>query len=1035
MNGLIRCLILIATLGVAGPARGDGFAKWALMTSPDVQATGLGDLLTAEVTRGTGLVWLERDAVAAIAKELELAQLAGAGGGAARLQLGRSLGADALLLVTGLPDADPPSVRVVMAECRSGARLDAREYPSSVPPKQLCELIARRVVELRARFPRGVERVVGLAPFRSRNLLHDYDALQTRYADLLAQTLSREPGLAVLAVDEALAISRENAAQGTEITRLVPLLVEGEFRMTGDVGGATGTVAEVNVRLTGETGTQDVASGPKPLAAVPGWLVSELATRVLAGSGDAQGVSVEAQAAALVGQAEAFAQIGDYDHATALRESAILLLGDAPEQRLRAMEDYHRILQERLQLPEAEYRCDSARLRAAAARRANAYVAGLEHYDYLIRHALIDAGRAIKLAERWTTCDLIHGMPYDVMKDSNGDYWRLGQEELERAEAAEESFMTQTYPLVRALPGGDASLPEPRRLSFLNQWAPPLLRAAQRRIDRTYCTKNDLAFFLRVVTQLVPDGLEVRNQWLPDPPPEVKDLRGPDAASPDDYSAFLSALAASTNRMVSIQGRYALFYGKWLGMRDKPDALARLLPEMERLHADFQDYCREASARGGDGGSHMLSRVGDLVGYVRREAARPTLAAVAQQPPPDRPTPARPPPKDDTGALRLTPLTNFTVRLPEGEPTRLNDETPFSFVRAWLRCGDGLDVLWGDGKVCFLTGDRELLAVVPECKVGVGGVTWDGAHVWIGLRDEGILKLDTAGRRVGLVGREQGLPPSNRGLMVHALGPGRLVAIGSFGDDERAWCARVDWTGPGAARVSVFHEATHMPRNDENETKTAFDAQLVFSPHWLHAYRAKGDKADPFLLVGRYAPSHAGRRYPLQLNLRTFEVSVMDCDLEAADFHDDASYFSRDGLILEGGDFSTSLRIPARLRGAGEAGWRKLPVVNPAPVNPRTDWLNSPDQVTRVGGSGYNRTIALADDGWIYVPGMWWYRIDPRTWTGQRLTSHWLPAPLRGDWRLWNSARFGLVGQTGGRFYQVRIDESAIPASGSAMDL
>ena len=29
------------------------------------------------------------------------------------------------------------------------------------------------------------------------------------------------------------------------------------------------------------------------------------------------------------------------------------------------------------------------------------------------------------------------------------------------------------------------------------------------------------------------------------------------------------------------------------------------------------------------------------------------------------------------------------------------------------------------------------------------------------------------------------------------------------------------------------------------------------------------------------------------------------------------------------------------------------------------------------------------------------YRVDPKTWTGQRLTSHRLPEPLRGDWRLW----------------------------------
>jgi|GEM_PF-4328052 len=1003
-----------------GIARNEGFGCWALLTSRDVQETGLSDLLSAELTRGTNIVWLERDALTTVVKELEFSQLTGANGALGRLALGRQLGADALLLAVGIPDANPPVIRVVMADCHSGARLDAREYPASASAKSLCKLIVRQFGDMHARFPHGVERVVGLAPFRSRNLLYDYDALQARYAELLTQTLSREPGLAVLAVEEARAIGVEKAVQGSDIVRMVPLIVEGEFRMTREAAG-TGTVAEVSVRLTSASGVQNILSGPKPLSAVPGWLITELAAKVLARSGVLQGVTAKAQAVALTGQADAFDQLGDYARAAALRESAILLLGDACEQRLRVLDDYHHLIQEGLGLPSEEYRPDSARLHAAATRRVETYVVGLEHLEYLIRHALMGAEQAINLVSRWTTDNFTYGLPSMVTRH-NGAPWRVGKAELSLAEEAEERFMTQTYLLVRTLPGGEFDQPEgPQRMRFLNKWVLPLWKSALTRKQRSfYSTKEDLDFFLRVVTQLVPDGLDVRNQALPELQPR-QDLWGPDAASPEEFKAFLGALASSTNRMLSIQGRYALYYEKWLEHSKNPEALARLRPDVERLYADFKAYCKESISRNSNGSSYMLDRARDLL----RNVSPPTPAPNYQPPP----KPVRPNMETDTGALRITPLTNLTIQLRSGKFDRWFDKTSFPFIREWVRCDDGLDVLWGEQTVLFLGTDRVLDTVIWESNTSVGDVVWDGAHVWVAMPSKGILKFDTAGRQVGAVGREQGLPPSDGGLMLHPLGPDRLVAVGSFGSG-RAWCARVEWTNSPTSQVSVFHEATRILRRDEN----VIDAQQVFSPHWLHAYHAKGDKADPVLLVGRAAHSLAGLYYPLKINLRTFEVSVFDCELTDAGSHDDGDYFSRDGFLLEGWQYKTLLRIPASLRSQDEAGWRSIPLSNPAPVNMSTGWLDSPEKVTQVGGQGSCNSIVLADDGWVYVPGKWWYRIDPRTWTGQRLTSYQLPLPFFYEWRLWNT-RFGLVGQCCNRLYQIRIDETAIPAAGSVMDL
>jgi hypothetical protein len=1000
-------------------ARQAGFGTWALLTSRDVQDTGLSDLLTAELTRGTNTVWLERDALKKVIQEQELSQLSGANGTAERLALGQLLSADALLIVAGFSEGATPVVRMVMVDCHSGARLDVKEYPASASAKDKCKWIAHQFETLHARFPNGVERIVALPPFRSRNLVYDYDGLQTRYADLLAQTLAREPGLAVLALEEVRAIAAEKNMKGERHASVPPLFVEGEFRMTREAKG-TGVVAEVTVRITSATSSKKIESGSKPLSQIPGWLITDVATKVLSKSGDSQGVTVEKQVGALVGQADAFERLGDYAHAAPLRESAIMLSGDTCEQRLRVLENYHHLLQESLGLPPEEFRPDSKRLHAAAMQRVEIYQVGLDHLEYLIRNALINADQAITLASRWTTDNFSYGLPGMVLQHK-GCRWKVGQEELAEAETAEERFMTQTYLQVRTLRGGEADQPERRRLDFLNRWVLPLWKAAQTRKQRSfYSTKEDLDFFQRVVTQLVPDGLEVRNQALPELQPR-KDLRGPDAATPEEFAAFWEALASSTNRMVSIQGRYALYNEKFLALRKDPAALAQLRPDVERLYADFKAYGKEAALRNGDAGTFMLIRVRDLLTNVSPTTSGPSYHYPAPS--------VRTNKETYTGALRISPMTNLTVQLRQGKLDSWFDKKSFSYIREWVSCSNRLDVLWGERTVLFLGTGHTLDAVIWESATPISDVVWDGAHVWVAMPSKGLLKFDTAGRQVGAVGVEQGLPPSEVGLKLHPLGADRLVAIGSFGPDRRAWCARVEWKEQAASQISVFHEATIVPRRDEE----ILDARQVFSPYWLHAYQAKGDKADPFLLVGRAANSTGGQCYPLKINLRTFEVSVFDCKLAYARAVDDKAYFSRDGLLLEGWQ-RARLHIPASVRSQGDPSSRPVPLSNPAPVNKKTGHLDSVEKVTQVGGEESNSSVVLANDGWVYVPGRWWYRIDPRTWTGQRLTSYTLPSRFSGDWSLWNSTRFGLVGQCNNRLYQISIDEKAIPEAGSVMD-
>ena len=76
----------------------EGLKRWAILASPEVRQGGLGDLLTAEATRLPGLELVERAELDRILGELTLASLGAADGPERRLQAGRLLRADALVL-------------------------------------------------------------------------------------------------------------------------------------------------------------------------------------------------------------------------------------------------------------------------------------------------------------------------------------------------------------------------------------------------------------------------------------------------------------------------------------------------------------------------------------------------------------------------------------------------------------------------------------------------------------------------------------------------------------------------------------------------------------------------------------------------------------------------------------------------------------------------------------------------------------------------------------------------------------------------
>lgn len=110
-----------------------------------------------------------------------------------------------------------------------------------------------------------------------------------------------------------------------------------------------------------------------------------------------------------------------------------------------------------------------------------------------------------------------------------------------------------------------------------------------------------------------------------------------------------------------------------------------------------------------------------------------------------------------------------------------------------IRCGDSLDVMWSGGAVLFM----KEKGLFEEILVGGGGsepkpyfddLVWDGQYIWVATRSRGIWLLDTSGRIVVKIGSESGLPPSEKGLRLCPIEPGRILAVGSFGPHKRGWC-------------------------------------------------------------------------------------------------------------------------------------------------------------------------------------------------------------------------------------------------------
>lgn len=326
---MLKCgTLLVATIMVLGGFVRAEEVRLAVMGPPGADLGGLVPL--AEVALGTleGVTLVDREAIAPVLKEQELQAAFGAASGAERVQLGRILKADVLVLLRDR--AEPkPHVEVLISETRQGIRLLTAPLPAAVDAKQNVAIV-RELAE-RAIAKRDFSTLVAVPPLVNNSLTRDLDHYQNAYARLIEESVAGRDNVAVIELAEATAIAGElTLAGGEKITRKLPYYLEGEFRGEGHA-----EKCRVSFTLRLMRGSEQLAerSGSDLEPQKVGTALCSAAGAMLDESigGSSNAFDIKAETKRLEQRIEAHLAIGNWNEAIALAEASLLIDPEQPK--------------------------------------------------------------------------------------------------------------------------------------------------------------------------------------------------------------------------------------------------------------------------------------------------------------------------------------------------------------------------------------------------------------------------------------------------------------------------------------------------------------------------------------------------------------------------------------------------------------------------------------------------------------------------------------------------------------------------------
>ncbi len=908
---LMRALACFAAVslcfdaGAAEPSSNDaafGIARWAIVSSKAVKESGLADLVFVEAGKLEGIELVERDRADAIQEEAVLVLANETDVVEQRLELGRKLTADALVLLTmAEPEKqNQPGVavgkclKIVITDCRYGARLARRIVPANGPTDKLAQDVAACISETQKKYANGIERIVGVAPFVSRNIEHSFDYLQRGVAYLLESALSGLPGVAVLETEEAAEIATENLlVEETARQRIVPLFISGEFRVDARSPGNETIAGTVHLKR-GSGQEETVQAKSMPLSSAAAWVNNILAARVidLLGVSGAKPLSAEEQFDLLVREADSFAWLGEWKNAANLRDAALLLKPDDTKQAVKLVGE---------------------------SARAEQRIRGQDVLERLVRTKAINFITAVRL------CHVLGG------RDPNGQY------------------LLDIGRFVQALPAGNG-------LTDVTGYARPQQSADEEWVDvieeatvapfreKWPEKKQDLDIAARLLTELLPhdcpwlDTLEgfLLSAWERRPNASEEREGKVSAESPNagstasirsneashaDWIAFQERLKASDNGMVRLAGRAGLvsctmpkvgqFYYSDQARNEAIDRMRKTSSEIRSILAEAQVL--QDKWRAGGPGRDMTGcgfflafdlkmiedELRDLEAASQHQSAPQTVltqdlsrAAITV---PKASAPAANTSEEGIrcGKLLIRPL-SLTVRTVDGKTVpfdldylkgrgRGDIHTMADVSLSIVACTTNLDVWWCPKVASLLRTDGALqeVAFLPREGGTFRDVAYDGRFIWIAY-PETINVLDSSGRTQFVISRSDGLPPSQVTL-IHRLRPGKTLIVGSL--DDRGWIAVADCTGEKPI-VSVIHEATRDRPTNTQSLDYEMDSCAMFNPAWTADFDEVPGGDTRLVLIGKTRRWGSSSR-PLMVDTVSSNVWVLGYGLTQAGMYEE----------------------------------------------------------------------------------------------------------------------------------------------------
>lgn len=316
---LAPCWLLV----IAATSSGAAPPVTAVLTDEGVRESGVADLLFADLATDDNLKLVERDRLNDILQELDLASAQQPGDVRGRLNLGKLLKADLLLIVRRV-EKPQPHYQLVVAETTQGLRLSYDSRAASDDAAADAAALLQTAKSAVAHHDADISEVCAVPPFVSDDLGLAHAHLKAAFARVIEGALVQRPGLVFVELAEAQAVSRELALSGDEkLAHRLPLYFLGNFRHVKVAG-------EERIRLSLSLQRGDAVVAERKAEVSPAAAVEFLRSETISilqklQQKDVDLIDAKTEARVLAERALAFQTTGQWSEAIALAEASLLL--------------------------------------------------------------------------------------------------------------------------------------------------------------------------------------------------------------------------------------------------------------------------------------------------------------------------------------------------------------------------------------------------------------------------------------------------------------------------------------------------------------------------------------------------------------------------------------------------------------------------------------------------------------------------------------------------------------------------------------